>query len=108
MPRSGLHCQYVQPPSVKTKSVQKLSGPVVDVSPSPQAQASAPETEKQAAAALADAAGEVSQGQGLGCRRGDSALVVSDALQTLTYTTIRRRRRSPTRQLSASSGCGRI
>ncbi len=58
--RSGLHCQYVQPPSVKTKSVQKLSGPVVDVSPSPQAQASAPETEKEAAAALADAAGEAS------------------------------------------------
>ena len=59
--RSGLHCQYVQPPSVKTKSVQKLSGPVVDVSPSPQAQASAPETEKEAAAALADAAGETDQ-----------------------------------------------
>ena len=62
LPRSGLHCQYVQPPSVKTKSVQKLSGPVVDVSPSPQMQASAPEVGRAAAAAIADAAGEADQG----------------------------------------------
>ncbi len=55
--RSGLHCQYVQPPSVATKSVQKLAGPVVDVSPSPEPQVSAPEASEEAAAALADAAG---------------------------------------------------